>query len=97
MPTWYSARWKCKECDQIWDEIVDSKFKDHPLDCACGGTAVRIPFANITKATYVDGSNRFSSVKKRRSLEREVRRNIDKGDLGSAAAAKTELNTRGDL
>lgn len=93
---WFSGRWLCgnEECKEMFDEIVDSELKDSVLDCPeCGlQTAKRVPFANITKASYVDGNNRFSEIKERRKLQVAERMARRAGDADAQRDIKKELS-----
>ena len=92
--SWASERWLCKDCKKMWDEIVRRSERDEPLDCDCGSIAFRIPFANITKASFVDGNGRFDKIRARRNLEKDISAGIDSKDLRSAAEAKIELTKK---
>lgn len=92
---WASERWLCsnEQCGAIFDEIVDRDLRDSVLDCPeCGlQTAKRIPFANITKSSFVDGCNRFADIKARRRLQVQERKARRSGDSQARAEIQKEL------
>lgn len=89
---WKSIDIRCEECGSLWDDIVDSTEVDNKFQCPeCGkqSGSRTISAPNFTKASYVDGTNRFKDLKEisklkieraksdhknRKGIEKEIRR-----------------------
>jgi hypothetical protein len=54
-------------------------------------TFKRVPWANVTAATYVDGTRRFSDIKAHRELERDMRRARRKRRRDEVKEIKAEM------
>jgi hypothetical protein len=84
---------RCTACDHITTYLHDRANVLEVVPCeACGEPAQRFfSAANITKASYVDGTRRFDSIRERRKLEREARVAKRRGMKDEVAKLKSEL------
>lgn len=65
----------CQECGHTATILVAKEERDFPQECPeCGGEATRSIFANVTRVSYVDGTNRWKSVREMRNIDKEIRR-----------------------
>ena len=88
---WESLAFRCRQCQGVEEVIIDRTERDNPRICPeCGGESIRMLWANITRASYIDGTKRWGGVREARKLEREVRKMKQKRASGSLSYEQTE-------
>ena len=66
--------YRCASCEKVQTLLVKREDRDIVQPCPCGGEASRMLGGHITRATYLDGYNRWHSVKEMRKIDKEVQR-----------------------
>jgi hypothetical protein len=69
-----SNDYRCKECSSVQTLLIEKEDRDKSQPCKCGGEAIRMLGGHITRATYLDGYNRWHSVKEMRKIDKEVQK-----------------------
>jgi len=85
----------CDNCNTQEVLMLDREERDEPQSCTvCGQQMRRMFTANITRASYVDGTKRFAGVKEQRDLEklkRKARRAGNKEEVARLAAEQKDI------
>lgn len=88
---WESLAFRCRQCKNVEEVVIDRTERDIPRPCpVCGGEAIRMLWANITRASYIDGTKRWTGVQEARKLERELRKLKQKRAAGNLSHEQTE-------
>ena len=70
-----SLAFRCSSCNGVEELLLERCMRDVPRACpSCGGESRRMLWANITRASYIDGTSRWGGIKEARKLEREMRK-----------------------
>lgn len=65
----------CSQCKNVDTMLVDTKDRDLVYKCTqCGGDSHRTMYANITRASYLDGNNRWKSVREMREIDKTIKK-----------------------
>jgi hypothetical protein len=66
---------QCTECDLVTTEFYKYEARPEEVECAVCGTRTakyKIAMPGITRASYVDGTNRFQDAKEAAKLNKEM-------------------------
>lgn len=88
--------YRCNACGDVQTLLVEREDRDKLQPCPCGGEALRMLGGHITRASYLDGNDRWKSVKEMRKIDKEVQklkhlRRLGKLDADTQAAETKRL------
>lgn len=88
--------YRCGDCEFTETLLLDRDEQESKLTAQCpqcDGIMVRVPWINTTKASFIDGNNRFAEHKEIRKIDKEfkkARRNKDRTVMAAANKEKAE-------
>jgi len=72
--SYFSASFTCSNCNHHWEDLIPRSQKDeeHPCPNCAAGVTRNFEVSKHTRASYVDGNNRFRDAKEAAKLNREM-------------------------
>ena len=92
-----SLRFRCLECEEVFDDLVERADRDKEQICPnCGERAAIRTFAPPTirtsdSATYLDGTNRFGKIKETWKLRQAKARAKEQRNRHEEKRIQTEI------